>query len=186
MGQIELGLFECCGWELDLAKRELRALGAPVPIGSRAFEILETLIVSAGEIVSKDELMKRVWPGLVVEDNTIQVHISAIRKALGKDRNLLKTISGRGYRILGDWTCHGEPANTRAPAPPMRLRSTESSFFTNIPASMSDLVGRQTTIAQVLNLISAYRVVTLDWPVRYRKDGACVGNRPPLATIAQW
>ncbi|MDV4159261.1 winged helix-turn-helix domain-containing protein [Rhizobium brockwellii] len=164
MGQIELGLFECCGWELDLAKRELRALGAPVPIGSRAFEILETLIVSAGEIVSKDELMKRVWPGLVVEDNTIQVHISAIRKALGKDRNLLKTISGRGYRILGDWTCHGEPATTRAPAPPMRLRSTESSFFTNIPASMSDLVGRQTTIAQVLNLISAYRVVTLTGP----------------------
>ncbi|MBY5357504.1 LuxR family transcriptional regulator [Rhizobium leguminosarum] len=164
MGQIELGLFEFCGWELDLAKRELRAMGAPVPIGSRAFEILETLVVSEGDIVSKDDLMKRVWPGLIVEDNTIQVHISAIRKALGKDRNLLKTISGRGYRILGEWTCHRKPAHAPMPTPAIQPRSTENSFFTNIPASTSDLVGRETTITQVLNLTSAYRVVTLTGP----------------------
>ena len=52
--------------------------------------------------------MTRVWPGLVVEDNTVQVHISAIRKALGADRGMLKTISGRGYRLLGRWTTRQE------------------------------------------------------------------------------
>lgn len=71
MGQIELRVFEFRGWEVDLARRELRALGKVVPIGSRAFEIIETLLEAAGELVTKDDLMKRVWPGLVVEDNTI-------------------------------------------------------------------------------------------------------------------
>jgi non-specific serine/threonine protein kinase len=48
--------------------------------------------------------MGRIWPGATVEENTLQVHISAIRKALGRDRDLLRTASGRGYRLLGDWT----------------------------------------------------------------------------------
>ncbi|MGO7485500.1 winged helix-turn-helix domain-containing protein [Rhizobium ruizarguesonis] len=161
MGQIEKSHFEFCGWELDLATRELRALGTPVPIGSRAFDILETLVVSAGDIVSRDDLMKRVWPGIVVEENTIQVHISAIRKALGKDRNLLKTISGRGYRLLGDWSSHRA---AEASTPPVRLRSADRPNLTNIPASASDLIGRQAAIAQVLTLTSAYRVVTLTGP----------------------
>src|SRR3979490_3233889 len=91
-------------WEVDLARRELRARGVPVPIGSRAFEIVEVLVQSAGELVSKNELMDRVWPGATVEDNTLQFHISAIRKALGQDRGMLKTASGRGYRLLGAWT----------------------------------------------------------------------------------
>ncbi|KQV65141.1 winged helix-turn-helix domain-containing protein [Rhizobium sp. Root1220] len=164
MGQIELGLFEFCGWELDLAKRELRALGAPVPIGSRAFEILEALVVSAGEVVFKDDLMKRVWPGVIVEDNTLQVHISAIRKALGKDRNLLKTVSGRGYRLLGNWACHG-PAHRPPPTSHgLSLRFNDETFHTNIPAAASDVIGREAAISEVQALTSAYRVVTLTGP----------------------
>ncbi|MGO7565364.1 hypothetical protein ACC754_40555, partial [Rhizobium johnstonii] len=70
---------------------------------------------------------------------------------------MLKTIYGRGYRILGEWTCHSKPAHAPALTPPIHPRSTENSFFTNIPASMSDLVGSETTITQVLDLTSAYR-----------------------------
>jgi non-specific serine/threonine protein kinase len=161
LGQLDLGLFEFCGWELDLARRELRALGAPVPIGSRAFEILETLVVAAGELVTKDDLMKKVWPGLVVEDNTVQVHVSAIRRALGKDRNLLRTVSGRGYRLLGDWT--GSQSAPVEPTSGERERST-TRYLANIPAATSDLIGRRTAIAQLLTLVSAYRVVTLTGP----------------------
>ena len=117
LGQIEPRVFESGGWEVDLSKRELRAHGSAVPIGSRAFEIIETLVEAAGGLVTKDDLMRRVWPGLVVEDNTLQVHISAIRKALGPDRGMLKTISGRGYRLLGDWT------TTRARRPARRCRA---------------------------------------------------------------
>ena len=73
--------------------RELRAHGKMVPVGGRAFEILEALATAPGQLVTKDELFRQVWPGAVVEDNTLQVHISAIRKALGEDRGLLKTAS---------------------------------------------------------------------------------------------
>src|SRR3984885_10916369 len=90
--------------EIDPARRELRVLGAPVPGGGRAFEIIKVLAQSAGELVTKDELMNRIWPGAVVMENTLHVHTGAVRKALGPYRNLLKTESGRGYRLLGSWT----------------------------------------------------------------------------------
>ena len=63
--------------EIDLARRELRVLGSPVPIGGRAFEIIEVLAQSAGELVTKDALMNRVWPGAIVMENTLQVHVSS-------------------------------------------------------------------------------------------------------------
>ncbi len=99
-------------WEVDVIRRELRLLGGRGALGGRAFDILEALVRSPGELVSKDELMDRVWAGAIVEENTLQVHISALRKALGPSRGLLKTVSGRGYRLLGDWTLaqHGAPA----------------------------------------------------------------------------
>jgi DNA-binding winged helix-turn-helix (wHTH) protein len=65
-------------WELDLARRELRARGVPVPLGSRAFDVLAVLAQSAGELVSKNDLMSRVWSGEIVEENTLHFHISAI------------------------------------------------------------------------------------------------------------
>src|SRR5580704_1105124 len=94
-------LGEC---EIDVGRRELRVQGATVPIGGRAFEIIEVLAQSAGHLVTKNELIDRIWPGAIVSDNTLHVHISAVRKALGSDRAMLKTESGRGYRLLGDWS----------------------------------------------------------------------------------
>jgi DNA-binding winged helix-turn-helix (wHTH) protein/predicted ATPase len=105
-------VYEFGGWEIDLPRRELRARGVAVPLGSRAFHILAVLVQSAGELVTKDELMARVWPGTIVEENKLQVHISAIRKALGTDRGMVKTAFGRGYRLVGDWTIWRE--DTRA------------------------------------------------------------------------
>src|SRR5258708_34512467 len=86
-------VYELDEWEVDLARRELRARGVPVPIGGRAFEIMEVLVQSAGELVTKNDLSARVWPGAILEDNTLQVHISAIREALGSDRGIMKTAS---------------------------------------------------------------------------------------------
>jgi len=58
-------------WELDLRRRELRAHGVPVRIGGRAVEILAVLVDSAGKLVLKDDLIRRVWPGAIVEENTL-------------------------------------------------------------------------------------------------------------------
>jgi predicted ATPase/DNA-binding winged helix-turn-helix (wHTH) protein len=149
--------------EIDLARRELRVLGCPVPLGGRAFEIIEVLAQSAGELVTKDELMNRVWPGAVVMENTLQVHAAAIRKALGPYRDLLKTESRRGYRLLGDWTVqHHAPA--RAPVGLRPVRMTGKGAATNFPASVTRLVGRSATAQRLEALLSAYRVVTLTGP----------------------
>jgi DNA-binding winged helix-turn-helix (wHTH) protein len=96
-------VYACEQWEIDLGRRELRSRGIPVPLGGRAFEIATVLVQSATELVTKDHMMERVWPGAVVGEGTLHVHISAVRKALGPDRAMLKTVSGRGYRLLGSW-----------------------------------------------------------------------------------
>src|SRR4051812_29039793 len=140
--------------EIDLGRREFRIGGAPVPIGERAFQIVEIRVRSAGELVSKDELMRRVWRGAVVEDNTLEVHISVIRKALGPDRGLLKTAYGRGYRLLGAWTMQ----QVAMPAPP-REATTEPGG--NLPLATTALIGRKAAIEQLCRLVSKHRLVTL-------------------------
>jgi DNA-binding winged helix-turn-helix (wHTH) protein len=72
----------------------------PVPLGSRALEILIVLLERAGEVVAKQELMARVWPNLFVEPANLTVHVSALRRALrdGRDGNrFIINIPGRGY-----------------------------------------------------------------------------------------
>ena len=163
MGQHELDIRTPGGWEIDLATHELRAHGVSVPIGSRAFEIMEILGRSAGSLVTKDDIMRRVWPGAIVEDNTIQAHISAIRKALGADRGMLKTVSGRGYRLLGDWMIRQDHTPAKLDLSE-RSRAAPKSFLTNVPVAASALVGRETAVQHLRDLVSAYRVVTLTGP----------------------
>src|SRR5580698_719686 len=146
--------------DIDLARRELRVLGTPVPVGGRAFEIIEVLARSAGDLVTKDELMDRIWPGAIVMDSTLHVHASAVRKALGPYRSLLKTESGRGYRLLGDWTARRHGA-AKPPVGLQRTRVDGVSPVTNFPATVTRLVGRTAAVARLRDLISAYRMVTL-------------------------
>ena len=99
LDKVSIGQFR-----LDLATRSLSRGGKPVALGSRALEILCVLAAARGAIVSKNELVHRVWPGAIVEDNTIQVHVSALRKALDESNTGQKhvvTVSGQGYRLLG-------------------------------------------------------------------------------------
>jgi len=91
-------------FRLDLRRRELLRDGAPVQLGGRAIDILCVLAAAKGNVVTKDELLERVWPGLTVAESNIQVHVSALRKALdeGKDGlSYVVTASGRGYRFVG-------------------------------------------------------------------------------------
>jgi TolB-like protein len=89
---------------LNLAQGGLLRDGKLVPLGNRALEILIVLASAKGEIVTKDELMAQVWPGRVVEENNIQVHVSALRKALddgSTNSSCVVTVPGRGYRLIG-------------------------------------------------------------------------------------
>jgi predicted ATPase/DNA-binding winged helix-turn-helix (wHTH) protein len=147
-------------WEIDLARREMRLNGIPTDVGSRAFEIVETMVQSAGELIDKYDLMNRVWPGAAVEENTLQAQISAIRKALGPDRGLLKTIAGRGYRLLGDWVIQQEDFAAAG----MPTAEPARSHVSNLTAAPSALIGRKTAEAQLLELLSTYRMVTMTGP----------------------
>src|SRR3984957_15271098 len=128
-------------WEIDLGRRELRSRGIAVPLGGRAFEIVTVLVQSATELVTKDDMMERVWPGAIVGDGTLHVHISAVRKALGADRAMLKTVSGRGYRLLGSWT----PQHHEGTAAPVYSPTTRTSGAwppNNFPPLINRLIGR--------------------------------------------
>jgi predicted ATPase/DNA-binding winged helix-turn-helix (wHTH) protein len=153
-------IYESGEWQVDLERRELLVRGVAVPIGARAFEIIEVLVQSANELVTKNDLMDRIWPGATVEENTLHVHIAAIRRALGPGRTMLKTASGRGYRLLGRWAVRQQGSATAAvvsllvPAPGDRPTN-------NFPTVVARLIGRAATVRHVRDLVSAYRVVTL-------------------------
>ena len=156
-------VYACEPWELDLGRRELRSRGTPVVLGHRAFEIVEVLARAGGELVTKDQLMERIWRGSIVGDGTLHVHISAVRKALGPDRGMLKTSHGRGYRLLGSWTARQGEATETPPVPPPRPPSAEHPT-THFPVNVGPLVGRSTSVQRLRDLVSAYRVVTLTGP----------------------
>src|SRR4051794_41353805 len=88
---------------VDLVIRRLVCAGQSVKLTSRALDILCELAAAPGEVVSKDQLMEKIWPGRIVEENAIQVHVSALRKALenGSDgQSYVVTVPGRGYRLV--------------------------------------------------------------------------------------
>ena len=94
-GQQDIALGQ---FRLDCVRRSLTRNGVPVSVGGRALDVLVALASAAGETVAKDALLDKVWPGLTVEENNLQVQISALRKTLGEGR--IVTVPGRGYRLV--------------------------------------------------------------------------------------
>ncbi|TAF83056.1 MAG: hypothetical protein EAZ54_05130, partial [Curvibacter sp.] len=82
---------------LQRHERRLLCEGQTVLVGARAFDVLCVLVDHAGELVTKKRLFDLVWPGLVVEENNLQVHVSSLRRIIGSDA--IATVPGRGYRF---------------------------------------------------------------------------------------
>jgi predicted ATPase/DNA-binding winged helix-turn-helix (wHTH) protein len=186
--------FEFGRFRVRPRQRQLLADGAPVELGSRAFDVLLVLLEARGSLVTKDELLDRVWPGTVVEENNIQVQISTLRKALGEDRNLIVTVPLRGYRFTAEVraaNCAADaeasaapgfttpdverPPLTNLPAAPSNCVGREPNgraiwaaavapppgAATNLPEPVSELIGREAEIKEILDLATAHRLVTL-------------------------
>src|SRR6516165_5553354 len=107
-------------FEIHRHKGQLLADGKSLEIGARAFDILLALIDAAGMLVTKSELIERGWPGQAVEENNVQVQIHALRRALGRDRDLIQTVAGRGYRFVGEVQRAGTPS-LEGPRPPLSI-----------------------------------------------------------------
>src|SRR5262245_23776768 len=142
--------------QLHLHRRERLVKGTPVHIGARAFDVLRLLVEARGELVTKDEILNQVWAGRVVEDNTLQFQISTLRKALGEDRDIVKTISGRGYRFAADLIAPGEAEAIaeRGAASAAQLHVAP----TNLQVSTSELIGREADRSEVAALVPAHRL----------------------------
>ncbi|MBA4185639.1 MAG: winged helix-turn-helix domain-containing protein, partial [Acidobacteria bacterium] len=92
-------------FELDAKKRRLLREGKPLPLNAKAFDVLIFLAENAGRVLSKEEIMNAVWENQFVEEANLAVQISALRKALGEDKDaprLLVTIPGKGYEFIAD------------------------------------------------------------------------------------
>src|SRR5687767_10457093 len=131
--------------EVRPGERQLLVEGRPAAVGARAFDLLLALIERRDRVVTKDELLESVWPGLVVEENNLQVQVSTLRKLLGPQA--VSTIPGRGYRFT--LVPDAEPA----PAPRPRRH--------NLPAQLNRFIGRERDLDFVTTLLGGARLVTL-------------------------
>jgi predicted ATPase/DNA-binding winged helix-turn-helix (wHTH) protein len=129
-------------FELDLQSRALRCEGHIMPLGARGFDVLAALVEREGELVTKEQLFQRAWPGLVVEEANIPVQVSQLRKLLGADA--IATVAGVGYRLS---------------LPVQRGGSDVPAH--NLPAQRTGFVGREATLAEALTRLTSTRLLTL-------------------------
>jgi predicted ATPase/DNA-binding winged helix-turn-helix (wHTH) protein len=145
--------------QVNIDRREVLLDGEPVRLGSRAFDMLAVLIAAKGGLVSKDEMLKQVWPNAIVEENNLQVHMSALRKMLGENRGLIQTVSGRGYRLVQGRAVDAasESGHGDEPEDLTHRRSVPN----NLPAHFSPLIGRDKAIDDISLALDLARHVTL-------------------------
>lgn len=139
---------------LDVRERSLRASGKPVELGGRAFDVLAMLVARAGRLVTKNELLDAVWAGRVVEENNLQVQISALRKALGPEA--VVTVPGRGYRFILAVENLGQ-STEESPRVAEPSRAPRSS----LPRAGHSIFGRGADLSAIVDEVRAHRLVTL-------------------------
>lgn len=140
-------------------RRLLLRDGAPVRIGSRAFDILAVLVERSGEVVGKRELMARVWPTLFVEESNLKVNMNALRRALGDapdGTQYVATVIGRGYRFVSAVAIAAASEASALPGAATR--------GSNLPTATTRIVGRQVVIEATHRDLAAARLVSLVGP----------------------
>lgn len=108
---------------LQRHERRLLCNHQAVGVGARAFDVLTALVDNAGKLVTKQQLLDAVWPGMAVEENNLQVHVSTLRRLLGTET--IATVPGRGYRFTARLSSVAPAASpmAEAPAKPSAVRS---------------------------------------------------------------
>ena len=141
------------------AQRVLLDDGKPVRLGSRALDILITLVEHAGETISREQLIARTWPDTVVDDGALRVHVAALRKALGDGRAGRRYVAnnpGRGYAfVVPVMREHALPTT----APPNGAAQGD-----NLPGPLTRIVGREEVIAALATQLTRRRLLTIVGP----------------------
>ncbi|MBV9194962.1 MAG: helix-turn-helix transcriptional regulator [Solirubrobacterales bacterium] len=133
--------------------------GRPVRLGSRALDILIALAERQGDLVSKDELIRRVWPGTFVEEGNLKVQVRVLRQALGDgqaDRRYIANVPGRGYSLLAPVS----RADAKRPA----TSEPTSTPPHNLPSRLTRLVGRANVTERLVAQVSSQRLTSIIGP----------------------
>src|ERR1700749_1390290 len=142
-------------FELNVAERSLKKASQLIPLGGRAYEILIALLQNAGEVVPKSELIARAWPDVTVEEGSLRVHLSALRKALGDGQfgnKYIASIQGHGYSFIAPVSCL--PADDG--------RSGASPGMSNLPPALGRMVGRSNVVREIQDLLrTEQRLITI-------------------------
>src|SRR5690606_36305772 len=146
-------------WE---TQRRLERLGRTVRLGPRTFDLMLQLLARAGEFIGKNELLSTVWPDVVVEEASVRVHMSLLRKALGEPgeddgcKEWITNVPLRGYRF------NGQVIRERATAESSPEQT--DTLLTKVPVRLTGLVGRDADVADVLGSLGTHRLVTIVGP----------------------
>ena len=142
-------------FRLNAPQRLLEKNGVPVPLGSRALDMLIALVESAPSVVSKRELLARVWPNLVVDEGNLRFQVAVLRKALGEGQDgsrYLSNVAGRGYCFVGTLSQRGEPPTSEAPG---------CVVASSLPGRVVDLIGREQAMHDIGSRLAAGRLVSV-------------------------
>jgi predicted ATPase/DNA-binding winged helix-turn-helix (wHTH) protein len=146
------------GFTILPGQRRLLVGGEPVKLGARAYDLLLVLASSRDRVVSKNELFDRVWPGVVVEENNLPVHVSQLRKLCGS--SAIATVPGRGYQFTA--TSVGAPDLAGSQQRPAgESERSPISVGGNLPAVLPPLIGREVEQHEVLQMMREQRWVTV-------------------------
>lgn len=143
------GVYRFGRFVLDAANRQLIDNGAPVALRARPFDLLRVLLEHGGRLVSKDRLLDLAWPGVVVEENNLQVQVSVLRKILGPEA--IATLPGRGYRLVMPITSVALVAAMEQT--PVAI-ATSAEFAT-------PLIGRDDDVAAAIDCLRQFRLLTV-------------------------
>jgi len=160
LGPAADGTFAFGPFRLSPARQLLLEGEKTLRVGSRALEILKVLVEHAGTLVSKEDLVARVWPGTFVEEGNLRVHMAALRRALGDGQSgnrYIATVPGRGYRFVAPVSIL---AGAQPPAPPRGQLETSH----NLPVSLTRIVGRSDIVTTLVEQLPTRRFVTLAGP----------------------
>ena len=142
---------------LVVSERLLTKEGVPVELGARALDILIALISAPNEVVSKKDLLSRVWPDVTVEEGALRFHMAGLRKALGDGKDgarYITTLAGRGY-------CFVAPVS-RVSSPPEIAPAAAANFsHANLPHRLTRMVGRDDDVLKLSAHLTASRFVTI-------------------------
>jgi predicted ATPase/DNA-binding winged helix-turn-helix (wHTH) protein len=145
---------------LFLHERRLEKDGRLVHLGGRAFDLLTVIVERAPEIISGRELLERVWPNVTIDEAALRVHMTALRRALGESQpgvKYIRNVPGRGYFLE---TTVSTPNKSSSPL------ALGAAFGTNLylPPLVPHMLGRDTAIQQIAELLTKHRFVTISGP----------------------